>query len=96
MSKLYLDKDGHYTSWPIRWYNNKNIMKKIIWILVINLFLIVIESALYTIVSISGKSFHYMKWPFDAANIFVGFSVLFLLAYVVITACVLIGEIKIK
>ncbi len=96
MSKVYLDKDGHYTSWPVRWYQNKTVMNKLLSVLLASGLFLIVELLLYVVVSIGGKSFNFRKWDSGAGDMFSALSILFLFGYAVVTMLLLIGELKPK
>lgn len=96
MSRVYLDKDGHYTSWPVRWYDNKKVMNKLLSLLCALGVFILLEVLLYCFVSIGDRTFSYVKWSTSAGGIFTGCSLLMLFALAIISTLILIGEIKPK
>lgn len=54
------------------------------------------EIMTYSIVSISGKSFSYRNWSADHSSGFAAMSILLLVAWIIVMACVFFNEIKPK
>lgn len=54
------------------------------------------EIMAYSIISISGKSFSYRNWSSDHSAGFASMSILMLVAWIIVMACVFFNEIKPK